>query len=90
MGCTVKELLNRVNSEELSEWMAFNKIEPFGYERDDMRFAILTCVIANCNRSSKQRPFKISDFMLKFDRLDKPREQTDEEIEATLMQLVKK
>ena len=30
LGCTVRELLARLGSDELTEWLAFDQIEPFG------------------------------------------------------------
>ena len=29
-GCTVRELLARMGSDEMTEWLAFDQIEPFG------------------------------------------------------------
>ena len=76
--------MGRISSAELSEWIAFSQFEPFGIEREDLRFAMLACIIANANRSHKQRPFKISDFILKFGPQE---EMTDEQIKKTLMGL---
>jgi hypothetical protein len=30
LGCTVRELLVRLGADELTEWIAFDQIEPFG------------------------------------------------------------
>lgn len=46
-GCTVKELLGRVDSYELSEWFEFFQLFPWGADIDRMRSAMLTTVIAN-------------------------------------------
>lgn len=65
---TVGELLARVSSRELSEWMAYGQLEPFGDERADLRSAIVAAVVANANRDPKRRrrPFKPRDFMPEF------------------------
>jgi len=62
---TVRELLARTDSRELSEWMAFFSLEPWGCEVDDWRFGMLASVIANANRDEKKRrkPFEPKDFM---------------------------
>lgn len=60
---TVRELLARIDSRELSEWMAYYTLEPFGESRGDLRIAMLTSLMANVNRGKGQRPFKVQDFM---------------------------
>jgi hypothetical protein len=80
LGCTVRELLARTDSQELAEWMAFYQLEPFGDERADYRQALTTCVIANANRdkSKKPTPFTPEDFMI--GKKTPPKEQTWEEM----------
>jgi len=60
---SVRELLARMDSHELAEWIAFYAIEPFGEQRADLRAAIVASVIANCNRGKNQKAFKPADFM---------------------------
>ena len=62
---TVAELGDRMSSRELSEWMAYYSIEPFGDERADLRSGIVASTIANVNRDPKKQktPFKPVDFM---------------------------
>lgn len=65
LGMTVKELEQRMSSRELSEWMAFFSLEPWGCEVEDWRFGMLASVIANVNRDKKKqrKPFEPQDFM---------------------------
>jgi len=84
---TVAELLNRISSHELTEWMAFYSIEPFGDQRDDLRTGIITSTIANVNRSSKQKPFTPVDFM---PYVERPKVNKAAELKAKLIHLVKK
>mgnify|MGYP000940748974 FL=1 len=57
-------MLQRMSSRELSEWMAYYNIEPFGEERADLRSGIVASTIANVNRDPKKgQPFKPTDFM---------------------------
>lgn len=51
-----------MSSRELSEWIAYNAIQPFGDTRADLRSAIIASTVANCHRASGT-PFTVSDFM---------------------------
>ena len=64
---TVRELLVRISSKELAEWMAFYKLEPFGEERADIRAAIVACTMANLWRGKSQPAHRLEDFMPKFE-----------------------
>lgn len=66
---TVNELLERIDARELTEWMAYAGLEPFGEVRADLRSGIVASVIANVNRDPKRRPraFEPGDFMPKFE-----------------------
>lgn len=59
-------MLDRIDSRELSEWMAFYKLEPFGEDRADLRMAILAQV---CASPYSKKPVKVEDFIPKFDGL---------------------
>lgn len=88
LGCTVRDLLARIDSEELSEWMAYYQIEPFGEQRADLRNAINSCVMANAWRGKNSRTFKLSDFIPDF--LRKPKaQQTEKEMKALLVRISK-
>lgn len=64
----MSELGHRLSSRELSEWMAYYELEPWGEDRGDLRAGIVASVIANVNRDPKQRraPFEPQDFMPEF------------------------
>ena len=64
---TVKEAQRRINSDEFGWWMAYDRIEPFGEERADLRIAQLCALIANINRSKKCKIYKVKDFMFDFE-----------------------
>ena len=77
---TVRELLERIDSRELAEWVAFYSIEPFGGYRDDLQAGIVASTIANCNRSSRSsRSFSPKDFMPIGDHT-KPRQMDEEDM----------
>lgn len=60
---TVGELLHRTTSRELSEWMAYASVEPFGERRADYRVAILSSLTYNANRAKGAKPLGPNDFM---------------------------
>lgn len=64
MGCTVRELLSRMDSRELAEWMAYYSVEPFGDTAADVRNALLCSLLANIWRGKGQRVYRIGDFTL--------------------------
>jgi flagellar basal body rod protein FlgC len=75
---TVEELLSRISSRELTEWMAFFSIEgPTGDERDDWRAGMIASTIANVNRDSKKKgsPYKPQDFMPKYEQQPAPEQR---------------
>ncbi|MFH1619217.1 MAG: DUF4035 domain-containing protein [bacterium] len=63
-------MLSRMPSYELTEWMAYDKIDPFGQERADLRNGVLCALIANrfemLGKKGRRRRYKPADFMPKF------------------------
>jgi hypothetical protein len=80
---TVRELLTRIDSRELTEWAAFFGLEPWGTEVEDWRAGMVASIIANTNRDPKKqkKPFQPRDFM---PRREPARAQDAGEIEDTL------
>lgn len=66
-GCSVRELLQRISSKELTEWMAFYNVEPFGEGQVALRSGIIASLIANIKRDTKKKitPFTPFDFIPK-------------------------
>jgi hypothetical protein len=67
---TVRELLARIGQDELFEWQAYYRIEPFGEWREDLRCGIVASTVANAFRGKKSKTFKPDDFMPKFGKGD--------------------
>ena len=85
MGCTVKELLQRCDSRELSEWAAYHALDPIGGMRGDLQAGIISSTIANVNRGKSGKPFSPSDFM----PVGKEKEeQTEDDMKAAMMSMV--
>jgi len=74
---TVAELLRRISSRELTEWMAFGQLEPFGAESNFLGHAITASTVANVNRAKGQKAYEVSDFM---PNMEGKKEQTEAEM----------
>lgn len=73
---TVRELLERIDSRELSEWAAYERVSgPLGPERLDVLAAIIASTVHNSATDKKSRKAKPRDFLPKWDK----REQTWQE-----------
>lgn len=74
---TVRELLARIDSRELTEWQVYFNLEPWGTEIEDWRAGMIASTIAEVNRDPKKqkKPFEPDDFMPKRDAQPKT-EQT--------------
>lgn len=74
----VGELLHRISSRELTEWMLFMQIEPFGGKAEYIGSAIVAATVANSSRTKQSQPvFNISDFLPDFEGA---KEQTQEQM----------
>jgi len=85
---TVRELLSRMDSRELAEWIAYYSLEPFGNFRTDLVGGIVASTIANCNRTSKSRSFKPSDFM-PIGKHNEPNVMDGDDIKEVMMGIAK-
>tara|TARA_R110002020_G_scaffold273792_1_gene488962 strand:+ start:8252 stop:8506 length:255 start_codon:yes stop_codon:yes gene_type:complete len=80
---TVRELLQRIDSTELAEWIAYYGIEPFGQEREALHSGIIAATIANAHSSSKCKTYQPADFMPDFEA----KEQSIDDMKAILNQM---
>ena len=60
---TVGELLRRVSARELTEWMAFAQLEPFGPYTEWYRSARLEAQQWNLQLKEGKRPFRPEEFL---------------------------
>ena len=58
--------LKNISSHEITEWMAYYRIDPFGYWRADVQTGIVASTIANANRDPKKQnqALKPDDFII--------------------------
>lgn len=84
-------LLRELTSKQLSEWMAYFMLEPFGPRREDERFGILACQVIGPHLK-KGKKVSINNFFP--DRVElmgrKRRKQSWQEQMKILMPLVNK
>lgn len=69
-------MLEEMSSQQLTEWMAFDWIEPISLGwRGDAQAGMIQATLANIYRNPRKRPeaYRAADFMPRFDeRLEKP------------------
>lgn len=83
---TVADLLARISSRELSEWMAYERIAgPLGGRRHDVLAGIIAATIANTNRGKGRPPASVSKFVPEWD--DHPAPPPPEELLAKARQI---
>jgi hypothetical protein len=67
-----------MSSSDISEAMAYERLEPWGDYRADVRSAIIASTIANAHRSSKSKAYSVDDFMPKFGKNEQEKTLDDE------------
>jgi len=69
---TVNELLSRVSSKELEQWKLYFHEEPFGYDMENWRTALLAMLISAPHRKKGAQKPKLKDFMPKLRPIEDP------------------
>ena len=68
LGYTVGELLARISSRELSEWMVYERIAgPLGPVRGDYHAAQIAATLQNVNRGKRGKARTLDDVRLRWD-----------------------
>ena len=84
---SVRRAQAEIDSAEFAEWMAIDRLDPYGAERADLRSGIVAATFANAFRKKGGRAFKAADFMPKFRQA--PRQQGWRQMKATMTQFAK-
>jgi hypothetical protein len=63
LGMPVGRLLAEMPSSELTEWIAYAAIEPFGEQRADLRAGIVAAATVNSGFARPKEAVRASDFM---------------------------
>jgi len=79
-------LLEQLTSEQLSEWEAYDRLEPVGEIRGDVRNALLCMLVANLAQSvwgkkGRHRMFELQDFLPRWDESVGEKERTPQSVE---------
>ena len=59
----MRQLLATIDAGELREWMAFERMEPFGALQDDFRAGQIAATMANLHRADDAEPYTPGFFM---------------------------
>lgn len=62
LGRTVAEAQASLSSAEFSDWCAFYRLEPWGYEADTWRMAVLAATTANYS-GNVRKALDVADFI---------------------------
>lgn len=81
---SVRRAQAEITTVEFAEWAAYNRIDPIGRDRDDLRIAMLCTLVASMARSKGQRAPKVADFMPRFEEAVEPVRRTGKQIAAVL------
>ena len=85
LGCTLSELTHRATSNDLTMAMAFYKLEPFGFEIQNLWHAGIAHAVANFSTLRRKTGYKVDDFMVHtHPQKSGKRKQTPEEQRAIL------
>jgi len=88
-------LLADLTSKQISEWLAYDKLDPIGSWREDYRLAFISSLITNIALrqygKKEAKLTEVSDFMLIWDEeaRRKSKEQTPEEMKEILLNLAR-
>ena len=74
-------MLSRIGADELREWEAFYRMNPWGEARDDLRTATVCRELHRTGFAGAKRP-KLTDFMPDFDRKKPSLQQRAEQFAA--------
>ncbi|WP_246216892.1 DUF4035 domain-containing protein [Paraburkholderia panacisoli] len=64
----MRQLLANLDSAELTEWLAYDRIDPFGQSRADLRAGIVAATVANYGNRELRERAKPSNFMAFIER----------------------
>lgn len=57
-----------MSSKELSLWIAYYNLHPFGVERDNLHAGMIASMVGNANLAKGKAPFSPTDFMMQSDK----------------------
>lgn len=87
LGKTVEQLLEEISSEELTEWKAYQKLEPFGSMIENYQRANIAAILYNSNVTKKGKLVSTEHYMLgdSGHLIGKPKKQSTSQMKKILM-----
>jgi hypothetical protein len=79
-GCSVREMLSRVDAEDLTELAALWRIDPWGGVRADWQAASIAACVVNMLRGDGKRA-SVADLLLEFGKPPRPPETPEQKAE---------
>lgn len=61
MGCTVRELLHKIDARELVEWGIYYELEPFGPNVNNLNAGLVASIMANVYSKKGAKTIKPED-----------------------------
>ena len=68
-------MLEQISYEQFLEWRAYDELDPFGEERQDIRIADIVTTLVNLNRRPHTNAYTRDTFMLYFGDAERPKKQ---------------
>jgi hypothetical protein len=84
LGMSVARAQREISAREFAEWMAYDRIDPIGRDRDDWRAVFLAAMLANIHRPKNKRPYRLKDFWPRWDTTDPDEEELARKIKAAM------
>ncbi len=78
-------MLERVGADELAEWQATYRMEPWGEQRTDWGAALIAWMVYQANRGKNAPDRPLTDFLPKFGDEEEQERPTAEQIRSRLM-----
>lgn len=86
-------LLEQLTSSQITEWWAYDTVDPIGERRDDYRFSymfsLLTNLVIRATGKKNAKLTKVDDFLFKWNAPSEKQKQTVEEMTSRLLAFAK-
>lgn len=80
-------LESRLTTRQMTEWMIYGSLEPFGEHANWIRSAVAICTYVNSKKKKGSKRCEVKDFMPGYYFPEKDKEQSPQEMMAVLNQI---
>ena len=81
--------MDNLTGVQLSEWEAYDKLDPIGTWREDFRSASLMALVSNMMKGKEDKANTPLDFMPDWDKSKKEKTQSVEDMKRAIMSIAK-